>query len=306
MSDVAGTSKCVVCGHDLPAGQEGCAACGVSGPWQDLLAAARFAGDCFARWAKSGTIGESAGTSIAEEGQRQIDQWTAAAKQGRSVYDVLHVLHAMPSGVCWSCQRAISSPQAQCDFCGAPLTLPQVNELRYWLFASHQIKAHCDAGRLPLSQAHACMNLAKSQIAALRNQLEKDRVTIAEVVPEKEPQPAARSASQDARRYGRPTSSAVAGEMARPEPRPPRRPLLEIILDPRTIQWLLGLGGVLLVVGLVIWLAAVGVFENPVVVAVALAASTSPCWSAAGRSSDSHAIRRSVGSSRCWPAWSCP
>ena len=50
----------------------------------------------------------------------------------------------------------------------------------------------------------------------------------------------------------------------------PRRPLLEIILDPRTIQWLLGLGGALLVVGLVIWLAAVGVFENPVVVAVAL------------------------------------
>ena len=46
--------------------------------------------------------------------------------------------------------------------------------------------------------------------------------------------------------------------------------MLEIILDPRTIQWLLGLGGVLLVLGLVIWLATLGVFKNPVVVAVAL------------------------------------
>jgi hypothetical protein len=57
------------------------------------------------------------------------------------------------------------------------------------------------------------------------------------------------------------------------KPRKPRRPLWEIVLDPRTIQWLLGLGGVMLVVGLIIWLATVGVFENPVVVAVVLGAA---------------------------------
>jgi len=50
----------------------------------------------------------------------------------------------------------------------------------------------------------------------------------------------------------------------------PRRPLWEILLDPRSIQWLLGLGGALLVIGLVIWLATLGIFKNPLVVAVTL------------------------------------
>ncbi len=50
----------------------------------------------------------------------------------------------------------------------------------------------------------------------------------------------------------------------------PRRPVWEILLDPRSIQWLLALGGALLVVGLVIWLATLGIFKNAKVVAVAL------------------------------------
>jgi len=45
--------------------------------------------------------------------------------------------------------------------------------LRYWTYTCHQIKAHCDAGRLPLAQAHAVMNDAKSRLAALRNHLRK-------------------------------------------------------------------------------------------------------------------------------------
>ena len=55
-----------------------------------------------------------------------------------------------------------------------------------------------------------------------------------------------------------------------PPPRTPRRPLWEILLDPRSIQWLLALGGALLVVGLVIWLATLGIFKHAEVVAVAL------------------------------------
>jgi hypothetical protein len=42
---------------------------------------------------------------------------------------------------------------------------------------------------------------------------------------------------------------------------------MEILLDPRSIQWLLASGGLLLVLGLVIWLAAAGLFENKVFVA---------------------------------------
>ena len=55
-----------------------------------------------------------------------------------------------------------------------------------------------------------------------------------------------------------------------PTLRTPRRPLWEILLDPRSIQWLLALGGALLVVGLVIWLATLGIFQHAEVVAVAL------------------------------------
>lgn len=59
-----------------------------------------------------------------------------------------------------------------------------------------------------------------------------------------------------------------------PEPVPARRSLLELILDPRSIQWLLGSGGCLLVAGLVIWLASLGLFDNPWIVASAMGVAT--------------------------------
>src|SRR5262245_49259687 len=52
-----------------------------------------------------------------------------------------------------------------------------------------------------------------------------------------------------------------------------RRPALEILLDPRSIHWLLGTGGGLLVLGLIIWLAGLGVFDNAWALASALGAA---------------------------------
>ena len=120
------------------------------------------------------------------------------AKQGRPVPDSIRVMSA---DKCWSCQTSLAAAHEHCDNCGAPVRLPLVRSLRYWVFASHQIKAHCDAGRLPLSQAHACMNHAKSQIAALRSRLEKERVAMAEVVAEAKPR--ATVAGRAMRRHGR-------------------------------------------------------------------------------------------------------
>ena len=61
-------------------------------------------------------------------------------------------------------------------------------------------------------------------------------------------------------------------------PRPPARPalerMLEALLDPRSIQYLLLFGGGLAVLGLIVWLVSLGLFEDPTVVAVALAAGT--------------------------------
>ncbi|MBN1590855.1 MAG: hypothetical protein JW888_15185 [Pirellulales bacterium] len=52
------------------------------------------------------------------------------------------------------------------------------------------------------------------------------------------------------------------------------RPMFEALLDPRSIQWMLILGGGLVVLGLVVWLTSLGLFESKVVMAAALAAGT--------------------------------
>ncbi len=58
----------------------------------------------------------------------------------------------------------------------------------------------------------------------------------------------------------------------RPQPSSPRR-LIEVMLDPRTLQGLMLVGGGLLVLGLVAWLWSIGVFENRLVVASCLGAA---------------------------------
>lgn len=62
-----------------------------------------------------------------------------------------------------------------------------------------------------------------------------------------------------------------------PEPKvvpPARNRLLEILLDPRSLQHLMTFGAGLLVLGLVVWMWAVGIFENKLVVAGAMGAGT--------------------------------
>ena len=49
---------------------------------------------------------------------------------------------------------------------------------------------------------------------------------------------------------------------------------LDILTDPRNIQWLFALGGTFVVVGTLIWLGSQRVFENPLVQAAALGAGT--------------------------------
>src|SRR4030095_8421160 len=58
---------------------------------------------------------------------------------------------------------------------------------------------------------------------------------------------------------------------------PPRAPatpwaqrMLAALLDPRSIQWMMMLGGGLMVLGLIVWLVSRGIFENTLVVATAL------------------------------------
>ncbi len=52
------------------------------------------------------------------------------------------------------------------------------------------------------------------------------------------------------------------------------RRMFEALLDPRSIQWMLTIGGGLFVLGLLIWLVSWGVFQNPAILATALGIGT--------------------------------
>ena len=264
MSDESQGAKCVVCGQLLLAGQSDCPACQASGKWQELIQAADFARQQFDQWAKGQLIGAGPAQAIADSEKQQRENLVRQAKEGRPLPMGTALLFAAE---CWNCRARIDTTQQNCSGCGVPVNQPSVQNLQAWTFACHQIKSHCDAGRLPLVQAHACMNEAKSRIAALRVRLQQQRVNVAAVVAEVVDN--GTSGSGTAKKAGHPAADSLAGLGAKAAPEP-RRPLWEVILDPHTIQWLLGLGGVLFVIGLVIWLATLGIFENPLVVAVAL------------------------------------
>ncbi|MBM4089255.1 MAG: hypothetical protein FJ276_07480, partial [Planctomycetes bacterium] len=52
------------------------------------------------------------------------------------------------------------------------------------------------------------------------------------------------------------------------------RRMFEAMLDPRSIQWMLVVGGALAVLGLIVWVVSLGIFENRILVAVALGVGT--------------------------------
>lgn len=267
MSNASQSAACIVCGQVLSPGQRNCSACGASGPWQDLIQAMDFAQGRFKQWAKDGTIG-SAIVAIETDYQRQRQDMVRMAKEGRPLPSGVAMLFAAE---CWNCRASVSDAQRNCAGCGVPVNQPSSQSLRNLTYTCHRIKACCDAGCLPLVQAHACMNDAKSRIAAMRSKLEGERVAVAAVAAETvaEKRPSQSSEASGAHREHPNLAETLAGLGAKVT-KMPRRPLWEIILDPRTIQWLLGFGGVLFVVALVIWLAKVGVFENAIVVAAAL------------------------------------
>ena len=138
------------------------------------------------------------------------------------------------------------------------------------------VKQHQDVRRLSLAQAHACINDAKGRIAVLRANLERQRQPIlATAVDERATGKAGEFAAAVAGLAGTESAPPAPGDGTSLPPAAgtsaggPRRvrmrrpPLWEILLDPRSIQWLLGFGGTLLVLGLVIWLATAGTVQEP-------------------------------------------
>jgi hypothetical protein len=202
----------------------------------DLREALDFAEARLARWQREGVITSEAYAALLRhyaDRRAEADAALPAAEGARP----------RPAEQCWSCDTVAAVGAPYCTACGAPLRQAEARSLRYLLFLGDELRRHGEAGRLPLAAVHACADELNGWVAALRKKLDAGRAPLAA--------PAAEAAPP-------------------PRPSPPRRNLLEILLDPRSIQWLLASGGALLVLGLVIWLAAAGLFENKLFVAALL------------------------------------
>jgi hypothetical protein len=109
---------------------------------------------------------------------------------------------------------------------------PARTALRYWAFLRAELKSSQVRGRLTLTQVHVFDTEARERMATLQRQLIEEFPAVQPVSP---------------------------------APAVPRRNLMEIILDPRSIQWLLGFGGGLMILGLVILLWVNNYFTPPVI-----------------------------------------
>lgn len=70
------------------------------------------------------------------------------------------------------------------------------------------------------------------------------------------------------------TQQSAAAAAALPPQNQIWRRMFDALLDPRSIQWMLMIGGGLCVLGLVVWLVSIGVFEDPRVLAVVMGVGT--------------------------------
>lgn len=163
------------------------------------------------------------------------------------------VADRLAASTCWSCQAPALPGDDHCVGCGAPLHTPAVTRLRLLRVLEREVHGHMEAGRVPLALGHRLLADCGGRIRALTKQLDGERLLAAEPAATKGHPPAGVSTA--------PPQSASGTAAAR------GRSVLEILLDPRSIQWLLASGGLLVVVGLVIYLVAAGFFQQPVRVA---------------------------------------
>ena len=224
MSSASPSEKCVVCGRSLPAAGQACASCHASADWQDLIGAVEFAQSRLEQWAQAGVIGQEPLAAITAAYNESRRQFNLAAQGGGALPSDAGL---MPSNRCWSCGAMLSGSPSHCGDCGVPVEGELPRRLRYWTYTCGLIKSENAAGRLPLSQAHACINDAKGRIGVLRASLEKKREPILATEvgqptgPERLAATLAGEAGAEPARVHRPTAAAM-GVSPSPRLRKPR------------------------------------------------------------------------------------
>jgi hypothetical protein len=223
----------------------------------DLIQALAFARVWLARWVKRGWVQAEQERAILDE----YADWEGRLAAGEPVPEKVMLL---PANVCWSCDQEVPPADQACRACGAPVRTGDATAWRYLVFLCHEVARHRDAGQLTLAAADDCLADARARMASARSRLDRERVPLAQAPPDLG---AAETFDVLPVEGGHPERQGPPPVPPWPRTAPPRRNLLEILLDPRTIQWLLAGGGALLVLGLLIWLWAEGIFKNKLFVA---------------------------------------
>ena len=286
---VTSLGTCPMCGEALASDSQPCPLCHAPVAWVALQRAEDYAIGQFREW--------SARAIIAPENLQRIEsRYTetragnmAAAGRGEAVRGDRGL---PPVGQCWNCGTASPPSSMHCWNCGVPIDGTWRDALRHLAFLDVEIARFEHEGVIWMAESHGCHADVVGRIAAMRARGMNDRLSAVALA-------AARMAHlRTVKDSGKPMPpplpptppptpppmpGATAGNGPHVSPplpveftavRPMRRPVLEILLDPRSIQWLLASGGVLLVFGIVIWLASLGVFKNPRIVAAAIGVGT--------------------------------
>lgn len=205
---------------------------GPASTWEDLLSALEFVVKRFEKWTEERRLRQVQTEAIVACYRQQKEAWRQAQQRGESP----PVIVELPSGT-------TKAPPAIRVYC-------------FWKFLYGELQKHHQAERLTLPQYHALTQEAEERLAALERRIRHEGLELPAFAA------AQKSSSPDI--FGKVLEEimelpTLAPPSAAPPPPPrqppaPRRSLLEIFLDPRSIQWLLGTGGALFVIGLVILL----------------------------------------------------
>jgi hypothetical protein len=195
--------------------------------WRDLHGALDHADQWFSRWQREGVIHLEQLQEIQRLLAARRAEWQASENAGKPP--------PWDSGM-------LAGPAQE--------SLP-ARMLRYWNYLEKTIQKPPLSAILRLSQRHDLLAEIKERQDALALQLGPQDFLLEE---EETPRRGEDDEEEALTVFPvRPARRPPLLPEARPAPQP-RRNLLEVVLDPRNAQWLLGIGGALMVVGLVILL----------------------------------------------------
>lgn len=221
--------------------------------WAALIDSVQTALTVIEQWSSSGRISRAQGGEFRTELESQLEQMKADSAAGRA----------------WPSRNGFLPIQ--------PRETPGVRGYRAGMFVVQFVNEMRSRMKLSLAQFHALENDSNERLMAVSRALQREGLSERELArqcsiqPTSQPiHPLSRSSESDETSGWASMDSAAASPAQPEELSKPKRTVMEILLDPRSIQAMLGLGGALMIVGLVIllWLNN---FFTPAVTAVGMA-----------------------------------